>query len=312
MKNFKTCLFALITIFILAVAAACSSINAPTPTVVPTEVPTTIPPVDIQPVDIERTLTVQGLERTYFLHVPPGLNDQQSVPLVFVFHGLQESSTYARTYSGLDNIANANGFVVVYPNGSGDSSERSWNAGGCCGYAEENNVDEPAFIRSIIEDVGTFVRLDSKRIYAAGFSNGALLSYRLACEMSDTFAAVAPVAGVLVDSPCQPQQPVSVIHVHGMTDTVVPFEGGGLNPSSGQPFTPVEQSIATWVKLDGCTGAEKVEHNGLVTRTAYEQCKPGTAVELYAVSGIGHSWPSPYVVPISQIIWDFFAAHPKP
>jgi polyhydroxybutyrate depolymerase len=311
MNKFRTVFLAIATVSVLAASAACSSIS-PVPTVTPTPVPTAIPPVAVQPFDAARPLTVQGMERTYFIHVPSGLNDQQSVPLVFVFHGFQESGAYARTYSGLDNIADANGFVVVYPEGSGDSSARSWNAGGCCGYAKQNNVDELAFVHSIIEDVGTIARVDSQRIYSAGFSNGALLSYRLACEMSDTFAAVAPVAGVLVYSPCEPGAPVSLIDVHGMTDTVVPFDGGGLNPGTGQPFPPVEESITTWAKLDGCTGDEKVEHNGIVTRKAHEQCAPGVAVELYMVSGIGHTWPSQYVVPISQIIWDFFAAHPKP
>jgi polyhydroxybutyrate depolymerase len=252
------------------------------------------------------------MERTYFLHVPEGLNNQQSVPLVFVFHGLQESSTYARIYSGMDNIANVNSFIVVYPDGSGDNSDRSWNAGNCCGYARKNNVDDLAFIRAIIKDVETIVRVDAKRIYAAGFSNGALLSYRLACEMSDTFAAIAPVAGILVDNPCQPVQHVSLIHVHGLTDTVVPFEGGGINPMTNQPFSPVYESVATWVKLDACTGSEKVEQNGVVTHTVFGQCAAGVGVELYAVNGNGHNWPSQYVVPISQIIWEFFAAHPKP
>ena len=271
MNNIKIGFLVVASFSLLTIAAACGSI-APTATLIPTMAPTEIPKVAIQPVDIVQTLTVQGMERTYFLHIPSGLNNQQAVPLVFVFHGLQESSAFARIYSGLDQIANVNGFVVVYPEGSGDSSARSWNAGGCCGYAKQNNVDDSAFIRAIIEDVGTIIKIDPKRVYAAGFSNGALLSYRLACEMSDTFAAVAPVAGVLVHSPCEPAQPVSLIDVHGMTDTVVPFDGGGFNPGTGQPFPPVQDSVATWIKLDGCTGAEKMEHNGIVTRTVYGVC----------------------------------------
>ena len=310
MNNIKLCLLTIVTLSILTVTAACNSIT-PSPTSVPTVIPTEIPKIAIQPVDIEHTLTVQSMERTYFLHVPSGLNNQQSVPLVFVFHGLQESSTYARIYSGMDNIANLNNFVVVYPNGSGGDSDQSWNAGNCCGYAQQNNVDDPAFIRAIIGDVGTMVKVDTKRIYASGFSNGALLSYRLACEMSDTFAAVAPVAGVLVDSPCLPQQPVSLIHVHGMTDTVVPIGGGGLNPNTSQPFPSVADSISTWVKLDGCKGTEKKEQNGIVTHSTYGECAAGVGVELYAVGSNGHNWPSQYVIPISQIIWEFFAAHPK-
>ena len=109
--------------------------------------------------------------------------------------------------------------------------------------------------------------------------------YRLACEMSDTFAAVAPVAGPLFYSPCKPKEPVSVMHVHGLADPAVPYAGG----PSGYPsmvFPSVAESIAAWVKLDGCTGDAQVEEQGIVTHTAYASCKAGTAVELYAIDGI--------------------------
>lgn len=312
MNNLKLFLSIMISP-VLLIAAACSPLMAaPTATAVPTAVPTAIPTVMLQPVDAARTLTVNGLERTYLLHVPSGLNSGQSVPLVFVFHGFEEDNNYARQYTGLDAIAGANGFIVAYPNGSGQSGSLSWNAGGCCGYAVANKVDETAFVRSMIADVGTLVTVDPKRIYAVGFSNGALLSYRLACEMSDTFAAVAPVAGVLLFDPCQPAQHVALIDVHGTKDTVVPFDGGGRNPVSGQPFPSVSGSVEAWAKLDGCTGTPQVEQNGLATHTTYGSCADGKSVELYTITGNGHSWPSPYVVPVSQIIWQFFAAHPKP
>jgi len=309
MMNIKKRLFlTLATIFVLAVLSGCSSVPQPstarpTPTVTPTPLPQPVPALDGQ-----RTLKVEKMERTYLVHIPAGLNDQQLVALVFVFHGFQENGNFARTYSGLDSIASANGFVAVYPDGSGDAGSLSWNAGLCCGYAVQNKVDEPAFVRAIIADVQTMVKIDPRRVYAAGFSNGALLSYRLACEMSDTFAAIAPVAGVLTYQPCEPRQAVSVLHAYGTKDQVVPFDGGG----SGLQFPSVRETLNKWKEVDGCDGDEKVEHNGIVTHTSYEGCKPGLAVELYAVDGIGHSWPSKYIVPLSQIIWDFFAAHPKP
>jgi polyhydroxybutyrate depolymerase len=299
MKNLKISLPALIAVLLLA---ACSPA-----TVVPTATPTPLP-VPIQPLDEQRTLAVGEMERSYLLHVPKGLNNQQLVPLVFVFHGFQENGNYARVYTSFNQIANANGFIVVYPDGSGSSGSLSWNASGCCGYALENNVDEPAFVRAIIADVETIARVDPKRTYAAGFSNGALLSYRLACTMSDTFAAVAPAGGVLMYSPCQPQEPVSLIHVHGSNDDVVPLEGGG----SGIEFPPVKDGLATWANLDECSGEEQVGQNGILTHTTYGTCAAGVSVELYTVDGIGHSWPSHYVAPISQIVWEFFAAHPKP
>jgi polyhydroxybutyrate depolymerase len=307
-KNLKATLFVFLTIFLLASLFACSPAPAPIP--IPTDVPaSTVTPIPtVAPLDIQRTLTVGDMERSYFIHIPEGLTRQDVLPLVFVFHGYQESGTSARMYTGFDQIADENGFIVVYPNGSGSSSARSWNGSGCCGYALENEVDEPAFVRAIIADVETILGVDAKRIYATGFSNGALLSYRLACEMSDTFAAVAPAGGVLMYVPCEPQEPVSVMHVHGAKDAVVPFEGGG----STIQFPPVAESLAAWTKLDGCNGEKQIEKDGVLEHTTFGECKPGISVELYVVDGTSHSWPSPYVAPISQIIWEFFAAHPKP
>jgi len=122
--------------------------------------------------------------------------------------------------------------------------------------------------------------------------------------MPDTFAAVAPVAGVLLDNPCQPSQPVSIIQVNGKSDTLVPYGGGLGDFMSGTiNFPPVEQGIATWTQLDGCTGSAQSEKQGTIgTLTAYTSCKAGSAVELYTLDALGNNWPSKYVLPISQMI----------
>ncbi len=304
MKNSRSYLSLIIAFAFLLGSTACG--KSATPASVPTSAAT------LQPGDSLRTLNVKGMERTYILHIPSGLPAGQPSALVFVFHGLSETASLIQQASGFNDISDKGGFIVVYPNGSGTGSGQSWNATGCCGYAIQNNVDDQAFIRQIITDAGTLTKIDPKQIYATGFSNGALLSYRLACEMSDTFAAVAPVAGVLISDPCQPTQPVAVIDFHGLTDNVVPYAGGGVVPGSGQPFPPVEQSIATWASLDGCPDSPQIEQGAVFTRSSYGACQKGSSVELYAIKGIGHSWPSQYVVPASQMIWDFFKTHPKP
>jgi polyhydroxybutyrate depolymerase len=232
----------------------------------------------------------------------------QAEPVVFAFHGFGMSPSDMPPMTGFNEVADTGGFLVVYPSGI----DLSWNVGSCCGTDVENKVDEPAFVHQILADLRTIASIDPKRIYATGFSNGAALSYRLACEMSDTFAAIAAVSGVLLHSPCQPSQPVSVFHVHGLVDSIVPYAGGGDYIPGG--FPPVEPGITTWVHLDGCNDSAQVDPPGTVpmTHTVYMACRAGTAVELYAIKYIGHSWPATYVLPVSQVIWDFFAAHPKP
>jgi polyhydroxybutyrate depolymerase len=277
----------------------------PSPTVAPT----------IEPMlplgDTERNLTVDATERSYLLHIPPNVPADQSLPIVLVFHGYSGTGGSMLVTTGFNNLADTFGFLVVYPNGLGPAGAASWNAGGCCGYAKDNHIDEAAFVRGILADLGTLASIDPKRIYATGFSNGAMLSYLLGCEMSDTLAAVAPVAGVLMNNPCSPPQPVSVLHIHGMADLSVPFSGN-TTPAAPGIFESVQQSIATFVGLDGCPADPAVEQNGLTTHTTYGPCKKGTAVELYALQGIGHTWPPVSILPASQIIWNFFVAHPKP
>jgi polyhydroxybutyrate depolymerase len=315
MKNYSIFFYAFIAAVLLTGASACGRISL-TPVTVPSSIPSPVPSqtaalATLKPVDSQRKLTINGLERSYLLHIPLGLVTGQPVPLVFVFHGLGEAANLIQQASGMNAVSDTNGFIVVYPNGSGSSSALSWNAGKCCGYALQNNIDETAYIRQIIADVGTFVQIDPKRIYASGFSNGGLLSYRLACEMSDTFAAIAPVAGVMLFDQCQPKQPVALIDFHGLSDNVVPIGGGGIIPDVGQPFPPVEDSIAAWVKFDDCVNPPQIEQTTVFTHTSYSSCQSNSAVEFYAIKGIGHSWPSQYVVQASQKIWDFFKAHPK-
>jgi polyhydroxybutyrate depolymerase len=289
---------------------AASPTATPEPTATPTAAPTATPL--LRPGDFERTVEVGGAQRSYLLHVPSGVGGLEPLPAVFVFHGWSGQPEGMLGTTDFNFIADQNGFLVLYPRGTGTSnSDLSWNAGGCCGAALAANVDEAAFVRGILADLGTIARIDPKRIYATGFSNGAFLSYRLGCEMSKTFAAVAPVAGVLVYDPCRPEQPVSVIHFHGIYDTTVPYGGGGTIIPGGLPS--VEVSIQTWVELDGCTGPAQTDKPAkILVHTMYGSCRAGASVELYTIDFFGHTWPLINTFPASQTIWDFFAAHPKP
>jgi polyhydroxybutyrate depolymerase len=160
-------------------------------------------------------------------------------------------------------------------------------------------VNEIAFIRGTIADVGTLAAIDPARIYATGFSNGGFLSYRIACEMADTFAAVAPVGGVLRFPACEPADKISLIHFHGLSDNVVPYDASG------------EAGVELFASLDGCTNSTSVEVNPVTTHTIYTSCLEDTAVELYTVEPMGHMWPSQYILPASQLMWEFFKAHPR-
>ena len=178
MKTIKINVYILIASAVLISLAACGKSAAAA---------AITPAATLQQNDSLRKLTVNGLERTYLVHIPSGINTGVSVPLVFVFHGFAENAYFIQQASGFNDIADIGHFIVVYPNGSGAADALSWNASGCCESAIAKKIDEAAFIRQIISDLGKLAKIDPKRTYAAGFSNGALLSYRLACEMSDSY-----------------------------------------------------------------------------------------------------------------------------
>jgi len=277
--------------------------------------------------DSTRTLTVDGIERIYIVHIPYSYDGSHPVPLVMDFHGGGGNAETQMRTSNFESLADEKGFIVVYPNGSGRLGDKilTWNGGTCCGYAVTNQIDDVGFVRALIADVQTIAKIDMKRIYATGLSNGGIFSYRLACDASDLIAAIGPVSGTQNYLRCNPKEPVSVIHFHGTDDQHLPYDGGvGDKSLAGVPFVSVKDSIDFWLKFDQCTLTPKTESFADVQHDAYSNCANGTAVELYTIIGGGHAWPGgngpawpggdqpTQTISATKIMWDFFAAHPKP
>lgn len=184
--------------------------------------------------------------------------------------------------------------------------------------AVDENLDDVEFVRQILSDLKRTFTLDTQRIYAAGFSNGAMMAYRLGCDMSGIFAAIAAVQGPLFYDQCQPEHAVSLIHVHGLRDPIVPYLGGeGIcDVCNGIVFPPVQVGVEKWMKWNECSNLPQVSVNGAITHIVYPGCVSDTAVELYTIDGLEHAWPSPFGsgqanFPATQSIWDFFVTHPK-
>ncbi len=273
------------------------------------------------------TLPHDGAERTYVVHVPPDYDGGHAVPLVLVFHGGGGNATSQVKTSGFNELADKKGFVVAYPNGSGRLEDKllTWNGGTCCGYAVTNNTDDVGFVKALIAELASQYKIDPKRVYATGLSNGAIFSYRLACDAADLFAAIGTVAGTQNYVRCNPSQPVSVIHFHGTEDDHVLYDGGaGPDSLAGVPFASVKESIDFWVNRDQCPPTPQRETFSDVRREKYADCAQGTAVELYTILGGKHAWPGSGgpawpggdqptgTISATRLIWDFFAAHPKP
>jgi polyhydroxybutyrate depolymerase len=241
----------------------------------------------------EHTLTVDGRERGYLLHVPPGA--EGPLPVLLVLHGGGGNARQVSAQTRLSELADETGFIAVYPNGTGRTSLLTWNAGACCGYAERQRVDDVAFVAALLDEVLADQPADPERVFVTGMSNGAMMSYRLACELSDRITGIAPVAGARNVTPCRPSRPVSVLAVHGTADELVPYAGGPpARPAPGNETwvnASVADSVGFWVDQDGCRPQPTERTDGDVTTATYAGCAQGSEVVLHTVAGGGHAWP---------------------
>ncbi len=308
----------LISLFLLLLlSAACERSKSEQPAAAPS-----IQNGPIGPGDTTRSMYYEGIERTYILHIPPDYDEALASPLVLAFHGYGLDAGEMIRISGLNEQADASGFIVTYPNGTG--KKMSWNGGHCCGEAANNNVDDVGFVRALIDELAVLTNIDPHRIYATGFSNGAIMVYRLACELSDQIAAIGPVAATQIledQEACNPSRGVPVIHFHGTEDALNPYEGGST--AAGFQYVSVDDAIAFWIGKDECPGSAQRTKSGSIQHDVFAPCAQGSAVELYTVAGGEHAWPggeavSPQVgeptmeINASPVMWDFFAAHPMP
>lgn len=288
-----------------------------------------------RPAAVTRTLTTpDGRTRSYRLYVPRSLPRDRAVPLLVALHGGFGSGEQFEANSGFDALADSHRFIVAYPDGTpirsrgALSDARVWNGGRCCGPAARDQVDDVGFISQVIDEISDRYAIDDRRVYAAGHSNGAIMSYRLACELSEKIVAIGVQAGSLEVDVCSPTQPVSVMHVHGTADRNLPIEGGAGEGAAGIAFRPPHDAVTTFARIDGCPADSSTvtsPDNPAVSIETWQPCSSGTAVQFVTVTGASHAWmgrPStrpgqaltgaPYMgYDSSAAIWSFLEAHPR-
>lgn len=271
--------------------------------------------------------------RPYGFKVPAGYDSTAPTPLVIMLHGYAETSVAQEDYFRFGPVADEQTFLYATPDGTHDESgNQFWNADDACCDFFASGVDDVAYIDAMIDDISTQYNVDPKRIFVVGHSNGAFMSHRLACDLSNRIAAIAPLAGAVWNDAlkCTPADHVSVLDVHGDADAVVNIAGGAVpagliapgDPPATQPPYPSEaQTMSTWAAKNGCTGVQAP--NGLTldldatlagaetTESAYAGCPSGIGVELWTIRGGTHV-PALAHPTWEESIYAFFKAHPKP
>ena len=251
--------------------------------------------------------TFGGRTRTYYLHVPAAVaaSPNTPVPLVVLLHGGLGSGFQVAGSSQLSAEADAHGFVAVYPDGlllptaKPDLSVRTWNAGGCCNPAMSSGADDVGYVASVIDALKQTTAIDASHVVVGGHSNGAMLTWRMACERPSAMARAVVVEGALMVPSCTPSRGVDLTQIHGDADPNVPLAGGvGIGPS-GTDFPSAAASQALWTAGQHCGSPTQVTAEHLTT-TTWSGCAGGTTTKQIIIEGGNHAWPgtasgSPYL-----------------
>ena len=242
------------------------------------------------------TVTIGTAERPARMVVPPQHDGATQLPLVVLLHGYGASATVQDAYFGTTRLARELGFYLILPDGTEDTGgSRFWNAGACCDFGGVD-VDDIGYLTGLLDEAEARVPVDTDRVYFMGHSNGAFMSYRMACSLADRVTAVAALAGTeATTEPCEPSRPVSILHIHGTADATIGYTGGMVG---GAPYLSADDAIAAWQMRDACDAAMSTsggtrDYDAAVvgeetTVTTWSSCAPGTAVELWRMEGSGH------------------------
>ncbi len=258
-----------------------------------------------------------GGSRPVQVYVPNGYTDSKPAPLLILLHGYSAGGLIEDLYLNLRASAEKYGMLYAHPEGKVDSkNNKYWNATDACCDMDKSNVDDSKYLSELVIEIGTRYKVDPKRVYFVGHSNGAFMSYRMACDHADMVAAIMSLAGEtwLDPAKCKPIAPVAVLQVQGTADADVLYAG---NPS----YPGAKQSASTWASYNGCmptidTSSAPLDLDSdlpgpetLVAKNV-SGCKANGQVELWTIQGAGHV---PNFTPaFDPMMLEWLLAHPKP
>ena len=279
-------------------------------------------------------LEIAGQRRTFRAYVPASRS--RPLPVILVLHGGGGSGAGMEwlTQRGFNRIADRDGALIVYPDGIG----KGWNDGrsDLKSVAVRKHVDDLAFLRALPHELAVLAPIDSRRLYSTGISNGGLMSYRLACDAADIFAAVAPVAANLsteLARRCQPARPIAIAILEGTDDPIMPWSGGAIRVllSTRGTVLSTGATAARWLELDKCSAFDKpqltdaVKSDGTAIAEYRAHCAGSAEVVLDEIRGGGHTWPGGVLylpelligrvsreLDADEAVWRFFQQHALP
>jgi polyhydroxybutyrate depolymerase len=251
----------------------------------------------------KENISIDKMQRTYYLHLPSNYEKKKSLPLIFFLHGGGQNIKRMARHSLLNTLSDKYGFIVVYPLGV----DKHWKDGRGVTYGgkSKKEVNDVKFVSQLIDTLVKTHKVDKTKVYASGLSNGGMMTLRLGCDISHKLAAIAPVIANIpknIIGSCKPKSPLSVLLMNGTVDPILPWDGGEVKffrKRMGEVVS-TNKTINLWVKHNQCKKIPKTKElknisyvdKSRVKVSTYEQCKNHTSVKLYAIIGGGHTLPS--------------------
>jgi len=301
----------LITLLISACGGGSSNSDAPTNPIITPPDSTNETCTNTEVLNLKRcNLVHNNIERYYYIYKPSNLDSNSSIPVLFALHGYGSSAINHFNYTNYEPIADNNNFIVIYPQGTiNNGLNTHWNVGG---WTSNSTAKDIEFIDTVISLLKDKIPIDQTRIYSSGMSNGGYMSYHLACNLDNQFAAIASVTGSMTYdtyNDCSPSHPTAAMQIHGVLDTTVPYLGAGWSKS-------IEDVIDYWVEYNSCDDEPErlIKYSnqmGLINIDTYISCINNVNVKLILHPEMGHNWPTiqSYNIDASQEIWDFVSKY---
>jgi len=288
-------------------------------------------PVSVAPGKSETIKThirEMGFRRSYRVHMPSEVGQQRRLPLLVMLHGAFETAKSMERLTGFSDLADKERFIVVYPNGIGlFGFLQHWNAGHCCGKAQNDGIDDTAFLETVLDDVFSRFPVDENRVYLVGHSNGGMLAYLFAARKPDRLAGLAVVSASIGSREsgkgvwqriARPKSGLPLLVIHGQNDETVPYDGGPSKNHKNRKFTSVADAIDFWAAVNQCAGTPE-QHSANKGRVSVKQWNAGShPLVLHTIHDWAHDWPCPRVQPQAEnsraledyaaagVIWRFF------
>jgi polyhydroxybutyrate depolymerase len=245
----------------------------------------------------ENSIISESKKRFYNLRLPKDYKRESYYPIIYVLHGAEGNGEIMEILSGFTHYGEINNYIIVYPYGTGKSEWKSlfWNADGCCGISVENKTNDVQYFKDLHSKLLKKYNIDENLVFIAGYSNGAMMALKIACQVPNTFKGVASVSGTMFDlESCNTDNPISILLINGREDKIVRYDGNlGSGPYLIYPKNSISKIFDFFENKNNCE-VDKLENSENI-EIQISKCKSKIILKKVILTKDGHIWPGSHI-----------------